>query len=163
MLKIKLVNITYDGTTYVQALPFDDIDLRNIAVKDPGVDGLFASNNPRYDLSADGFKIYPKFTSAQVTAGAAVYVEWYRAPRDFATTGTDSYVPGFDLQFHKLPALGAAYDYCKLYKPDTANRLMIDLYGNNANIKGMLKELEDWYSAKSPTTNQLKMRHRSPR
>lgn len=163
MLKIKLINVTYDGTNYVQALPFDDIDLRNIAVKDPNVDSFFASTQPRYDLTADGFKLYPKFTSAQVTAGAAIYVEFYRAPRDFATTGTDAYVPGFDLQFHRLPALGASFEYAKLYKPDLKNSLMLDLYGNNANIKGMLKEVEDWYSAKSPSVNQLKMKIRSPR
>ncbi len=155
MLKIKQVNISYDGTNYVPASPFDDNDRRDIAVNDPNVDTLFDQSAPQYDLIANGFKIFPKFTSAQVAAGAKVYIEFFRAPRDFATTGTDAYTTGFDLPFQHLPALGASYEYCKLYKPDQASQLRLDIYGNGGTIKGILKEMQEWYSSKSPSNGRM--------
>lgn len=156
MLKIKLLNISYDGTNYVPALPVDSRDMlyENQAVKDPNVDSNFDTFAPKFDLIANGFKLFPKFTQAQVNAGAKVYIEFFRVPRDFATTGTDSYTTGFDLPFQHLPALGACYEYCKLYKPDTATQLRLDIYGNGKNIKGILKEMSDWYNAKQPANGR---------
>ncbi|MFP5260990.1 MAG: hypothetical protein ACLGJB_03690 [Blastocatellia bacterium] len=156
MLKVKLVEVSPDGTNYYRATPIDDNDRQDISVKDTNVDSNFSITEPKYDLIANGFKLFPKFTAAQVSAGAKVYVEWYRAPRDFSTTGTDSYEPGFDLQFHRLPALGASLEYCKLYKPDLVPQLRLDLYGNGENIKGMLKDMEEWYVSKSPSNGRMK-------
>lgn len=156
MLKVKLINVTYDGTNYVTASPVDSNDMLDseIAVKDPNVDSNFDTSAPKYDLTANGFKLYPKFTSAQVSAGAKVYVEWFRMPRTFATTGTDSYQPCLDFQFHHFPATGASYEYCKLYKPDLAAKFEQDLYGND--IKpGLVKEIEAWYSSKQPSTRRM--------
>ena len=153
MMKIKLVNISYDGTNYVSATPFDDAQNLGIAINDPNVDNNFSQSAPQYDLMANGFKIYPKFTAAQVTAGAKVYVEFYRAPTEFTMSG--SYTPGFDLQFHRLPSLGASYEYSKLYKPELAAALRVDIYGNGGNIKGILKEMEEWYSRKQPFKRRM--------
>ena len=139
----------------------DAADRDDLATKDPNVDGLFSTDEPVFDERADGFDLYPKFTAAQVAAGAKVYVEWFRAPRDFSTaSGTDAYEPCLDLQFHHFPAVGASYEYCKLYKPDLATRLAIDLYGNNANIPGLKKEIEQWYNSKSSSTIRLTMKRR---
>jgi len=157
MLKIKLVNVSYDGTTYYPATPIDSRELlaKELAVKDPNIDTHFDKTAPKYDLIANGFKLYPKFSSAEVSAGAKVYVEFFRAPREFATSGTNDYEPGFDLQFHRLVSLGASYEYCKLYKPELATRLAIDIYGNGGNIKGLLKEMQDWYSSKQPSQRRM--------
>jgi hypothetical protein len=161
MLKIKRVEVSYDGTTYIPAEPMDDND-QEFAVKGTtaNIDGNFSTEDPRYDLIANGFKLYPNFTAAQVSAGAKVYVEFYRAPREFATSGTDSYEPGFDLQFHKLVQLGMSWEYCKLYKPSVAASLAVDLFGNNANIKGMWNEMKEWYNAKSPSNAQIVFKRR---
>lgn len=162
MLKIKRVEVTYDGTNYVVATPFDDNDQRT-AVKGTiaNVDADFSTDSPRYDLLANGFKLYPNFTAAQVSAGGKIYVEFYRAPRDFATSGTDTYEPGFDLQFHKIVQLGASWEYCKLYKPDVASQLANDIYGYHgrygATIPGMFQEMKDWYNSKSPNNARLTM------
>lgn len=153
MLKIKSVEITYDGTNYVKATPIDDRD-QEYAVKDPNIDGNFDAGSPKYDLIANGFKIFPKFTAAQVSAGAKVYIEFFRSPREFSTTGTDSYEPGFDSQYHRLVSLGASYEYAKLYKPDLAQALRVDLYGGGT-VKGMIKDLETWYSSKSPSNGRI--------
>ena len=155
MFKVKQVNISYDGTNYVPATAFDDNERRDLAVNDPNIDSNFDTANPKYDLLANGFKIYPKFTSAQVSAGAKVYVEFYRAPREFSTSGTDSYTTGFDLQFAHLPALGMSYEYAKLYKQDMLPQLRLDIYGNGGNIKGILKEMQEWYSSKQPSTKRM--------
>lgn len=149
MLKIKQVNISYDGTNYYPAMPFDDNERRDLAINDPNIDTHFTLTRPYYDEIANGFKIFPKFTATQVSAGAKVYIEFFRAPREFSTSGTDSYSTGFDLQFAHFPALGASYEYAKLYKPDLAATLRLDIYGNNGNIKGILKDMQEWYRAKT--------------
>jgi len=157
MLKIKLVNVTYDGTHYYPATPIDSRQLisSDLAVKDPNIDSYFSRTSPQYDLFANGFKLYPNFTAAEVTAGAKVYVEFFRAPRDFATSGTNTYEPGIDLQFHRLVSLGASYEYARIYKPELVNQLRLDIWGNGGNIKGLFKELVDWYSSKQPARRHI--------
>ena len=69
LMKIKLVNVTYDGTNYVPAQAIDSSDKDRIATKDPNVDLKFNTAYPKYDECADGFGLYPMFTAAQVAAG----------------------------------------------------------------------------------------------
>ncbi len=161
LLKLKLVQISYDGTNYVTASPMDPADKEHLATKDPSVDGLFSMDEPVYDERANGFDLYPKLTAAQVAAGANVYVEWFRAPRDFDTTSnTDSYEPCLDLQFHHFPAVGASYEYCKLYKPELAKQLKEDLYGDGVTKPGLKKEIEQWHNSKSPSNANLTVQRR---
>jgi hypothetical protein len=157
MLKFKNVNVSYDGVNVVPATPIDSNDQRDLAFSDPNIDSEFSTDSPQYDELANGFKLYPKFTAAQVAAGAFVEVEFYRAPRTYATSGTDSYGVALDLQFHHFPAVGASFEYCKIYKPDLAKQLQIDLYGNNANIKGLVKEFQEWENAKQPSNTRITM------
>ena len=166
MMKIKLVNVTYDGTNYVTASAFDSSDKDRIATKDPNVDLIFNTRYPKYDERADGFDLYPMFTSLQVAAGAKVYVEWFRAPQDWDTTsGTDTQEPALDLQYHHFPAVGASFEYCKLYKPDIAGTLQSDLYGARTARgqlirTGMIDDMKDWYVSKNRLTPHLKMHRR---
>lgn len=158
MLKFKQVNVSYDGTNFVPAMPFDSNDYRNYAFNDPNIDAAFPTGYPMYDEIANGFKLYPKFTAAQVSAGAKVYVEFYRAPRTYATTTTDSYSVALDLQFHHLLAVGASYEYAKLYKPELKADLRVDLYGgqkDGAIVPGLIKELKQWESKKQPSLLQI--------
>jgi len=140
MLKIKSVGLSYDGTNYVKATPIDSLELSNVS-KDPNIDGKFSSSNPRFDPKVNSIDIYPKFTAAEVLAGASVYVEFFREPKDLATTGTDSYI----IENENLVTKGASYEYASIYKPDLAASLRLDLYGNGSNIKGIVKELEEWH------------------
>lgn len=147
LLKIKTVGISYDGINYVKADPIDtylDVEFSSVR-KDPNVDDLFSRSAPRYDPRANAIDIYPKFTSAEVSAGAKVYVEFYREPKEFATSGTDTQEPGFASPYHQLISKGASYEYATLYRPDLAQSLRLDLYGNGGNIKGIIKEMEEWY------------------
>ncbi len=140
LLKIKSVGISYDGTNYVRAYPIDSLEFPNVA-KDPNIDGKFSKANPRFDPKANSIDIYPKFTTDEVSAGAKVYVEFFREPRDLATTGTDSYI----IENENIVTKGASYEYASLYKPDLAASLRLDLYGNGANIKGVIKDSEEWH------------------
>ncbi len=165
LLKIKLINVSYDGTNYVLAKPFDASD-KHLATKDPNVDGHFITDFPKYDERANGFDLYPKFTQAQVDAGANIYVEFFRAPRDFDTTSnTDAYEPCLDLQFHHFPAIGASFEYCKLYKPQMVAELQGDLYGARTARgqlirTGLIDEIKNWYSSKDRMLPRLRMNRR---
>ncbi len=176
MLKIKRVEVSYDGINYIPALPMDDNDQDfPVAGTIANVDTKYSTDNPKWDPIANGFKLYPNFTAAQVTnlntllpngtgGNKALYVEWYRAPREFATTGTDTYEPGFDLQFHKLVQSGMSWEYCKIYKPELAAALANDIYGYHgrygASIPGMLEEMKEWYNSKSPSNVRLVVKRR---
>lgn len=160
MLKLKSVSPCYDGTNIFRATPMDMEDKLDLAKKDPNIDSNFSVSAPQYDERANGFELYPKFTAAQVALGAFIDVEWFRTPRDFDTTGgTDAYEPALDLQFHHFVAVGASWEYCKLYKPDMAPALASDIYGYHgrygASIPGMLEEIKNWYNSKSPSNVNL--------
>jgi len=157
MLKLKLVALSFDGSHFVKAKPADTNDpiFQNVVREDTTVDSLVGGLNPIYDPHANGIDIYPKFTSDQVTAGAKVYVEFYREPKSFAITGTDSQEPGFASPFHQLISKGASYEYACLYKPDLAVSLRLDLYGNNATIPGIVKDMEEWYSFRYPQAKRI--------
>jgi hypothetical protein len=177
LLKIKLVQITYDGVNWVTAKAFDAADKPEIATHNPKIDLSFNPNYPKIDERADGFDLYPAFTAAQVTllnsllpdgngGNRAVYVEWFRGPREWdTTTGTDAYEPALDIQFHHFPAVGASFEYCKLYKPDLAGSLQGDLYGARTARgqlirTGMITDMENWYVAKNRLPAKLRMRRR---
>lgn len=166
MLKIKLVNVTYDGTNWYPATPFDMSDYYKLATKDPNIDTNFDNSRPKYDERANGFDLYPLFTAAQVSAGASVYVEFFRAPQDFDTTsGTDTYEPALDLQFHHFPAIGASWEYCKLFKQDQAEILQGDLYGARTARgllirNGMIQDIEAWYTSKDRLPPRLRMKRK---
>lgn len=154
MLKVKLVNVTYDGTNYVTASIIDNADLQAQGISKTNYDSQFSTSNPAIDLTAQGFKLYPNFTAAQVTAGGKIYVEWLRMPRTFATSGTDAYQPCLDFQFHHFPAVGASYEYNRLYKPERINDLKLELWGDGRQ-KGLIKEVADWYSSKQPSSRNM--------
>ncbi len=166
LLRIKLVGICYDGTNYIKARPVDTNDpIFNWTVReDPNVDSLVSSVAPLFDPRANAIDIYPKFNSAQVALGAKVYLEFYREPKEFATSGTDSQTAGFDSPFQKFISLGASFEYAKLYKPDLALSLRLDLYGNGGSVPGMVKDMQEWYSDRYARPKRLiPIIRRSPR
>jgi hypothetical protein len=171
MLKIKLVQVTYDGVNWFPATQFDELDLKRWATHDPNIDNLFNLTRPKYKERAGGFDLYPKFTQTQLNTiyaalgnYNAVYVDFFRAPVDFdTTTATDNYEPCLDLQFHHFPAVGASWEYCKLYKPDLAATLQSDLYGARTARgqlirQGIIQDVQDWYNSKSQQRPRMRVR-----
>lgn len=154
LLKIKTVARSVDGTNYVKCTPIDSSMLQT-AKPDVNVDSLFSDNSPAYDPVANAINVYPKFTSAQVSAGAKIYVEFFREPKEFSTSGTDSQEPGIASPFHQIISKGASLEFCSLYKPDVAQALRIDLYGNGANVNGLIKDMKTWYNHRYPRAHNL--------
>lgn len=119
VLKIKRVDITYDGTNYYRATPFDagavDWGMGNSTNEDINM----IKQAPRYDIQYNAVFVYPLPVAADVTAGAKIRIEWFRdmiafVPGDYTTVLTDSTViPGFDRPFHPILAYGAAYEFAR--------------------------------------------------
>jgi hypothetical protein len=114
VLKIKRVDLTYDGTNYYRAYPIDDGSVStDMGANLANTDQDFVKQNPRYDVKYNSVFIYPAPTAADVSAGGSIRIEWERNVTPFTsaelTAGT--VVPGFDAPFHPMLVQGAAYDY----------------------------------------------------
>lgn len=112
VLKIKRVDITYDGTNYYRAMPFDDGVTTWGQGNSTNEDINMLKVMPRYDIKYNSLFIYPLASATDVSNGALIRVEWSRNVVPFTsselTAGT--VVPGFDAPFHPLLVYGTAAD-----------------------------------------------------
>lgn len=117
VMKIKRVDITYDGTNYFRAMPFDDGEESFGFGNATNEDRNFITQAPQYDIKYNSIFVYPLATAANVTSGATLRVEWERnvtlfTSSDYTTDPNDSAViPGFDAIFHPMLAWGAAFEF----------------------------------------------------
>lgn len=118
VLKIKRVDLAYDGATYYRALPIDDGDpLFDMGANATITDQNFIKQAPRYDVKYNSLFIYPMPLAADAAANGLIRVEWTRqiqvfTASDYSSVLTDStVVPGFDDPFHAMLAHGAAWEY----------------------------------------------------
>jgi hypothetical protein len=117
VLKIKRLDIAYDGTNYVKAEPIDDGEMNFGMGSDSTTDKNFFRQVPRYDVKYNSFFLYPMPNSDDVASGATIRVEWDRqvtpfTVSDYTSVLTDStVVPGFDDPFHPILAFGPAWEY----------------------------------------------------
>ena len=117
VLKIKRVDVTYDGTNYVRAEPLDDSEIPYGLGNDSITDSNFSTAAPRYDVSYNSLWLYPMPTASQVSAGGKIRIEWTRqitpfTSADYTSVLTDStVVPGFDDPFHPILYWGAAFEF----------------------------------------------------
>lgn len=143
LIKEKRLTISYDGTNWYKARPFD-INESNIALKD----SFFTEANPYYDLHDNSIQIYPT-PKADVTAGLKIWMsrnmELFTS--DDMTTGTKE--PGFDRQFHKIIPLKVAYDWVLAKTPNDANKLT----GLGNKIMEYEQRLKQHYSDKQRDNN----------
>lgn len=117
VLKIKRVDITYDGSNYFRATPFDD-GVTSWGQGNPtNEDVNMIKQAPRYDVKYNSIFVYPLAVASDVSAGAQMRVEWERnitpfTSSDYTIDPNDSTViPGFDASFHMILAWGPAFDY----------------------------------------------------
>jgi hypothetical protein len=136
VLKIKRVDVTYDGINYYRATPFDDGVAGWGFGNATNEDANMIKQAPRYDVKFNSIFLYPLAAASDVSAGALMRVEWFRnvtpfSSSDYTTDPNDSTViPGFDPVFHHMMSYGAAYEFAN------ANNLP-----QLANIK---QDLADW-------------------
>lgn len=129
-LKLKRVDITYDGTNWVRAEAFDSASYANGLGNDTITDSEFSIDSPMYDPKAFGFWLYPTATAAQVTAGAKARIEFSRGHTEIASSDLTAELP-LDRPFHDLVAIVAA-----LKNPD----ISAEQYNKLSRMEAEMKE-----------------------
>ena len=106
-LKLKRVDITYDGTNWVRAKAFDSASVDEGFGNETKTDELFTKEEPMYDPKAFGFWLYPQASAAQVAAGAKARIEFSRGHTELTSSDLSAELP-IDRPFHDLVAIAAA-------------------------------------------------------
>jgi len=139
-LKLKRVDVTWDGTNYYRATPFDSATYKEGLGNDSQTDANFDKTNPQYDPKGFGFWLYPLADADDVTSGAKARIEYTRAYTEYVSTDTTK-EPPIDRPFHDLIAIGAALKWSGL--PDKQYQKLSALYQ-----KG-IEELESYYGTRN--------------
>ncbi len=143
-IKEKRLVVTYDGTNWYKATPFD-VNQSGSVLKDSD----FNVQSPYYDLHDNSVDLWPKPTAA-VTGGLKIWVsramELYTAAQ--VSTGTKS--PGFDRQWHELIPLKASYDWLFFKVKDYAQADRIQL-----KIDTLTAKMKKAYSDKQRDDNMV--------
>lgn len=137
ILKMKRVDISYDGTNFYRATPFDDGEATFGMGNDALTDQNYIQQAPRYDLKYNSLWIYPMGQTADAVAGV-IRMVWDRNVIPFTTAdygsgsvmSTSTIVLGFDDPFHPIVAQGAAYEYA------VSKQL--------PQMQGLAQQLTDW-------------------
>ncbi len=114
-LKLKRVDVSYDGVNYYRATPFDSASYfgeRGLG-NDTVTDEDFEKTNPMYDPKAFGFWLYPRASAADVANNGKIRIEYSRTFDEFSHTDTTKEVP-IDRNFHDLVAIGASLKWPQL-------------------------------------------------
>lgn len=109
-LSLTRVDISYDGTNYYRATPFDSGAYGEGLGNDTLTDNDFSKTEPMYDPKAFGFWLYPMADATDVSNGGEIRIEYNRSFAEFATTDTTK-EPPIVRTFHELIAIGAAMKY----------------------------------------------------
>lgn len=123
-LKLKRVDITYDGINWKRAEAFDSASLGEGFGNEDLLDTEFNSENPKYDPKAFGFWLYPRATAEQVAAGAKARIEFSRGHTEYVYTDTTK-EPPVDRPFQDLIAIGTALKWPNLPN-DQYQKLLFD-------------------------------------
>ena len=122
-LKLKRVDITYDGVTWYKAEAFDSASVVEGLGNDTEVDTRYEKTAPKYDPKSFGFWLYPRASAAEVTAGAKARIEYSRGHTEYAYDDTTK-EPPIDRPFHDLIAIGASLKWQGL-TADQYNKLQL--------------------------------------
>jgi hypothetical protein len=114
ILKVKRVEITYDGTNWYNAEPFD-INMRAKATDTTSITNDFSTNKPYFDCFENSMFLYP-IPDAAVTSGLKI---WYEKEATELSGATDE--PVFAEAYHKGLSYGAAKDWFQKYSEVPAN------------------------------------------
>lgn len=110
ILKIKRVDITYDGSTYYRATQTDSAAFGFGIGNATDEDTNFTNESPAFDVKANNIWLYPLADATDVANGATMRIEFFRELDEFTTADTTQ-EPGIDRPWHDAIALGAAMQY----------------------------------------------------
>jgi hypothetical protein len=128
-LKVKRLEVTYDGTNWRKVHPIDVNEIAH-ATDATSVKNNFSQDNPFYDLQSTQLMLYP-IPDADVTGGIKIWTERTMTAFTSSDLSAGTATPGFDRQFHEMVALSVALDWA--IAKGTQNR---DI------LKGQLSEYE---------------------
>lgn len=117
IVKIKRVEVSYDGTNWYTSTPMD-INEKSDDTSTTSIANDFSTAEPYHDIMDSSVFLYP-IPTANVTAGLKI---WYGKNATALSTGTDS--PGILRAFHKGLAYAAAEDYFDKYGKTTESDRM---------------------------------------
>lgn len=127
ILKIKRIEITYDGTNWYTASPMD-INERGYPTDTTTLSGDFTASDPFYDLMDNSIMLYPIPTTA-ITAGLKI---WYEKNVTQLSSVTDE--PNIPRPFQKGLCYGAAKDYFEKYLEKEGNQAKLITASNNLEL-----------------------------
>ncbi len=136
-LKLKRVDVTYDGTNWYQATPFDSGAYSDGLGNETLTDANHFSDitHPFFDVKANSIFLYPMATTTQVAAGAQMRIEFTREPSEFVYSDTTKTL-GIDTPFQPYIPIGASYEWCSVNAPNIAAQLWPRLQ----EIEGRMRE-----------------------
>ena len=138
-LKIKRVELSYDGTNWNKAEPLDLNEYSRDTITNT-INSQFQTGKPFYGVMDNALWLYPVPT-ANVTNGIKVWFD--RSITEYTssdvTTGTK--VPGFDSNFHMILAYGAAYEYGVARGKDNTKEL-------KGELEQLMAEMQNYYGDK---------------
>lgn len=141
ILRIKRIEVTYNGVQWSRAEQFDINERRN-ATDAKSVDRDFSELSPYADMYDNSLFLYP-VPSANQTAGIKI---WYEKQVPQLVNATDS--PSFVESFHKGLCHGAAKDYFSKYIEKTGYK--DKLAQANADLADYLNRMKVFYRKKTP-------------
>lgn len=140
-LKVKRLDITYNGSDYFRATPFDDgvpqWGMGNTAQEDANM----IKAAPNYDIKYNSLFIYPLAAASDVSAGALMRLEQDRniipfTSADYTTDPNDSTsIPGIDAPFHMMLAYGTAYEFANANNLPQLQNIKNDLVDWEARLR----------------------------
>lgn len=134
-LKIKRVEVAYDGTNWKIAEPLD-IDEVRTPIDTTNVAANYTTDEPKYDLIGNALFLYP-IPSTNRTSCLKIWTS--REPSEFSTSDTTT-EPGFDEPFHEFLSVGASYDYAVQHNLPNVNALRNELVAQEARINDYYKQ-----------------------
>lgn len=157
VLKIKRVDVSYDGTNFYRATPFDNGVPTWGFGNTTNEDANMIKQAPRYGVNYNSIFLYPlPQTTDAIGTGAVMRIEWERAMIPFsqsadytgAAMSTSTSVPGFDLPFHPILAYGAAYEFANANNLPQLQNIKQDLQDYEGRIRMAYgrKDLDTLYS-----------------
>lgn len=137
ILKIKRVEISYDGSTWYEVKAEDVNEESYDSGSTSRINNNYTQANARYDLMDNSLFLKPVPTTA-VTSGLKVWYE--KLPTQLSSVTSE---PDFARPFHKVLSYGAAKDYFEKYleKEGSANKLTMA----DRNITGYIERLKNYY------------------
>ena len=140
ILKIKRIEITYDGTNW-NKVKMMDINKRSGATDSTTIGNEFNTEAPFADLHDQSLFLYPIPTAAS-TAGLKI---WYEKEATELSAATSE--PKFLEAYHKGLSYGAAIDYFEKYSEVEGNTNKRNLAKQNYNK--IVEDMEEFYQTRN--------------